>query len=526
PLSIDSFEEIIEDNYIYVDKTKEIWKIIEKRKKYHFLSRPRRFGKSLLISTMKELFLGNEKLFKNLYIHDKWDWNKLYPVLHFDMSKNDSTSPENLEKSIIHSIEKIAKKKQINIDKEISLKDKFIDLIEGIYESAGEKLVVLVDEYDKPILDYVDNLKIANENREVLKSFYTILKSSGQYIHFVFITGVSKFSQTSIFSGLNTLKDLSLNERYSTICGYTQDELINYFDEFIAKFAKNANMTKVDLIKEIEINYDGYSWDGDNFLYNPYSILSALDDELIFNYWFESGTPTFLLKLIQKENYIKSLIKPVKVKSNIFKKFEIENLDKINLTTILMQTGYLTIKNIKKSKGKILEYTLDIPNKEVHDSIFEELITLYTNQSIEKISNLGTELLKSIKNCDNENFNKDMKILLSKISYFDHKKDESFYHAIFLSFMSLLGFHVQGEILTNIGRIDVVLLHENIALICEIKYDENKSFNKVITAAMNQIIEKKYYEPYMDKKVILLALVFGDRTVQGELKPFDKESFL
>ncbi|MDR3292082.1 MAG: ATP-binding protein, partial [Methanobrevibacter sp.] len=522
PLSIDSFEEIIEDNYIYVDKTKEIWKIIEKRKKYHFLSRPRRFGKSLLISTMKELFLGNEKLFKNLYIHDKWDWNKVYPVLHFDMSKHDSTSPKNLEKSIIHSIEKIANKKQINIDKEISLKDKFIDLIEGIYESTGEKLVVLIDEYDKPILDNIGNLKIANENREVLKSFYTILKSSGQYIHFVFITGVSKFSQTSIFSGPNVLKDLTFNENYSKICGYSQVELLNYFNKHFDNFAKSAKMTMDNLLKKIKSYYDGYSWDGKNFLYNPYSILSSLDDKLFSNYWFKTGTPSFLIELIRKENDISSLITKLKIDPDSLTDFELDN---INLTSALLQSGYLTIKDKIEHEGEILEYILDIPNKEVHDSIFKELASIYTSKSYSELKILAHDLLSSFKTSDSEKFNKVMRILISRISYLDHKRDESFYHAIFLSIMGLLGFSIRGEIITNIGRFDAGLIHENMAVICEIKYNDKENLDKLTDIAMNQIIKKRYYESYLDKDiVILLGLGFSNRDVKGKLKPLNKEN--
>ncbi|MDR3292412.1 MAG: ATP-binding protein [Methanobrevibacter sp.] len=518
PLGIDTFEEIIEDNYIYVDKTKEIEELIKSKKKYYFLSRPRRFGKTLLLSTLKALFNGEKELFKGLYIYDLRDWNEKYPIIHIDMSTMANNSSEELKKSLTDTLDIIAEEKGINIDKNLLLENKFSQLIKLIYKDTGKKIVILIDEYDKPILDNIDNLNLANMNRKILKSFYTILKSLGRYIQLVFLTGVSKFSQTSIFSGPNVLKDLTFNENYSKICGYSQDELLNYFDEYIDSFAKNAKMTKDNLLKKIKSYYDGYSWDGKNFLYNPYSILSSLDDKLFSNYWFKTGTPSFLIELIRKENDISSLITKLKVDPDSLTDFELDN---INLTSALLQSGYLTIKDKREYEGEILEYILDIPNKEVHDSIFKELASIYTNKSYSELNILAYDLLSSFKTSDSEKFNKVMKILISRISYLDHKKDESFYHALFLSIMGLLGFSIRGEIITNIGRFDAGLIHGNMAVICEIKYSDRENLDKLTDIAMNQIIEKRYYESYLDKdNVILLGLGFGNRDVKGKLKEY------
>ncbi|MDR0911532.1 MAG: AAA family ATPase [Methanobrevibacter sp.] len=264
PNDIAVFSTMRENNYIYVDKTKQIYNLIKPGGKY-FLSRPRRFGKSLLIDTLKELFEGNKKLFKNLYIEDKWDWTKKYPVLHLDMAGRDSENPEKFENSLNNMINRIAKIESIELF-DGSSKDKFGQLIEEISLKYEKKIVILVDEYDFPIINNMNNIKIAKGNRKILSEFYQVLKTSEKYIQFLFLTGVSKFSKTTIFSKLNNLTDLTIDHRYSTICGYTNDELNKYFKEHIIELADEKGDSYGKTLNNIKNCYDGYSWDGENFL--------------------------------------------------------------------------------------------------------------------------------------------------------------------------------------------------------------------------------------------------------------------
>jgi hypothetical protein len=278
PTDIAVFSTMRENDYIYVDKTKQIYELIQPGKKY-FLSRPRRFGKSLLVDTLKELFEGNKKLFKGLYIEDKWDWDKKYPVLKIDMSGQDVRSSEEFKISLHDIINQIADKNSIKL-KSNGLKPKFGELIEKISIKNKKKIVVLIDEYDFPIIDNMDDINIAKANRTNLSDFYQVLKSKEEYIQFLFLTGVSKFSKTTLFSKLNNLTDLTIDPRYATICGYTQEELNSYFKEYILELGDKKGDSYDETLNHIKKCYDGYSWDGKNFLYNPNSILNTLDQKI------------------------------------------------------------------------------------------------------------------------------------------------------------------------------------------------------------------------------------------------------
>ncbi|MDR0912035.1 MAG: AAA family ATPase, partial [Methanobrevibacter sp.] len=345
PFGVSTFSEMIEDDYIYVDKTKILYNLTESGKKY-FLSRPRRFGKSLLISTLKELFEGNKKLFKGLYIYDKWDWSQNYPVLNMDMSGRVVRSPERFEASLNTLIDTIAKKEDIELLGN-EVKDKFGQLIENISEKHGKKVVVLVDEYDFPIIDNMSNLDIAEANRETLSDFYQVLKTYDEYIRFIFLTGVSKFVKTSVFSKLNHLDDISIDSRYSSICGYREEDLKEHFSYYIKNLSESQKITYDDAIKRIKKCYDGYSWDGKHFLYNPSSIISTLSKNKFANYWFNTGTPTFLMDLIKRD----AIDLGVFMSSELYFKDEFPtwDLNNINFTTALLQTGYLTIKSNTKA---------------------------------------------------------------------------------------------------------------------------------------------------------------------------------
>ncbi|MDR3290550.1 MAG: AAA family ATPase, partial [Methanobrevibacter sp.] len=291
-LGIDTqtFKTLITEDYLYVDKTKEILKLINDGRIY-FLSRPRKFGKSLLVSTLKSLFSGEKELFKDLYIYDKWDWNENYTVIHLDMSDLDNSSTEKLEVDLHETIDRIAESNNITINKRISVRKKFSNLITDLYNLKGKKIVVLVDEYDAPILDNINDPKLVDTNRKTLERFYQSLKTLDGCIKFILITGISKFIHASIFSKLNNPTDISLSNNYSTICGITKNEMNQYCGEHIQRFADKNNLHYDDALDEINRWYDGYSFDGKKRVFNPYSTLSALKEGKLSHYWFRTGTP-------------------------------------------------------------------------------------------------------------------------------------------------------------------------------------------------------------------------------------------
>ncbi|MDR0911260.1 MAG: ATP-binding protein [Methanobrevibacter sp.] len=512
PTDIAVFSTMRENDYIYVDKTKQIYELIQPGKKY-FLSRPRRFGKSLLLDTLKELFEGNKKLFKGLYIEDKWDWSKTYPVLHLDMSGQDVKSPKIFKNSLNDLINKIAKDNSISlITKEMKLK--FSELIEELSKKYGKKIVVLIDEYDFPIIDNMDNIKIAEENKTILSEFYQVLKKSERYIHFLFLTGVSKFSKTTIFSKLNNLTDLTIDPRYATICGYTQKELNSYFNEYILKLADKKGDNYDKTLERIKNCYDGYSWDGENFLYNPNSILKTLDQKRYSNFWFESGTPTFLLDLIKRDNIdISNFLSLNASFDGEFPTFQLDNLD---LKTILLQTGYLTIK--KHISEKYDKYILDIPNNEVKKSLFSYLIGMYTSNMPGEIGPLAIDFLNALIQKDNDKTSQILDILLGKIPYQVQMKNWKYYHSIFPTWFYMMGLETIAEESNSQGQIDAVLKYKTLHIIVEIKYSETKSIKTMLNEANKQIYQKRYYQTYQDKNPIILAIAIQDTENAKEIK--------
>ena len=369
PLSIQTFRDFIDEDYIYVDKTKQIHDLFATGGKYYFLSRPRRFGKSLLISTLAEIFSGNKELFKGLWIYDKIEWIK-YPVIHMDLSKMDFESPTKLKESIKKFLRETAVSYGINLDEEKTYKESFVEIIEKL--SSLGRVVILVDEYDKPITEYMEASKLekAKNIRKVLKNFFGVIKGSDAFLRFVFITGVSKFSRVSIFSDLNNLRDITLSKQYAVLLGYTETELMHYFEPYMAQLADEAGMSQQQLANEIKYWYNGYSWDGENFVYNPFSILNLFAEKSFENFWFTSGTPTFLIQLIRRKKSEITEFENLTVGSYTFDSYDIENLD---IAALLFQTGYLTIKKIIIEEREET-YHLSYPNKEVRDSFLAYLL--------------------------------------------------------------------------------------------------------------------------------------------------------
>ncbi len=510
PLGIQTFRDFIKENYIYVDKTKPIHDLFARGGKYYFLSRPRRFGKSVLISTLAEIFSGNKELFKGLWIYDNIPWTQ-YPVIHLDLSKVSFKTPAILEKALDIRVEKIAADYNVQVDHRFFLKEKFEQLVEKMAQK--QKVVILVDEYDKPLIDYIEAGKIetAKKIRDVLKSFYSVIKGLDPHLRFVFITGVSKFSRVSVFSDLNNLIDITLDANYSTLLGYTEAELQHYFSPYIKQMAEKRGTSTEDLIETIRKWYNGYSWDGENFVYNPFSILNLFNSSSFENFWFAAGTPTFLVNSIMKRKIEPMEFENLPVKDHVFNSYDLENL---NAVALLFQTGYLTIKQVTR-EAEVKTYVLSYPNQEVRDSFLSHLFGEYT----QKDTDFGTRLLerisKAVKADDIDGFIQKIKSLLASIPYriFMGKK-EAYYHSLIYLILRLSGASVSCEDPTNLGRIDAVLETGEKIYIMEFKMGSEKE-------AIAQIKAMKYYEKYLGsgKEIVLLGIGFdpGKRNIGNYL---------
>ncbi len=492
PIGISDFKKLREENFIYVDKTEYIYKLVKEGGGYYFLSRPRRFGKSLLLSTIRYLFEGQKELYKGLYIYDKWNWEETYPIIRISFAK-DIKNKDELKDRIYQELEKNYTKSVQEIPKEI--KDNtnlFEKLIIKLSEIKNKKVVILVDEYDKPILDVIEDKKEAEVVRKELKAFYSVLKDLDEYIRFVLITGVSKFSKVSLFSGLNQLKDISLNERYGNICGYTQEELEKNFKEYL----EGVNL------EEVKEWYNGYNFLGER-LYNPFDILLYLDSKKFKNYWYKTGTPSFLIKLIKKRKYDITKLENMVVKEDILEKFDIEE---IRIEALMYQTGYLTIKEAyNKEYGE--EYRLGFPNKEVRISFNEDILPLVLKDDIRE--NIADKIIEILKKEEIEKLREQVEILISNISYVHYKGESSYVIAIF-SLLYSTGLNVITEDNTSKGRIDLtIIVNNSIVYIMEFKVIQDQ---KEKGKAINQILQKEYYKKYLNYEKIYIIGIELDKT--------------
>ncbi len=495
PIGIQSFEKLRTDNFIYVDKTEYIYELT-KENGYYFISRPRRFGKSLLVDTIKCLFEGKKELFEGLFIYDKWNWEEKYPVIRIDFSLGRATNREELHNLIHLIIDRHCKEYQLSIDR-ISLDYRLSELIIQLNEKYKNKVVVLVDEYDKPILDNIDKDNVL-EIRDALRDVYGILKPMDNYLKFVLLTGVSKFSKVSIFSGLNNLKDLTISEKYSAICGYKEEDLDKYFGEYL-------NGVDRELLR---LWYNGYSW-GRERVYNPFDILLFFSEGNDFRpYWFETGTPTFLIKLLMSKKFFIPDIENIVVSEEIISSFEIVNLQPI---TLLFQTGYLTIKE-SIQRGYRREYVLGYPNLEVKMALNNSILGSYLNDFYEK-DKISSRVYDYLVEGDVENMIKEFQRLFSGIPYQWYVNNrlneyEGFYSSIFYSVFNSLGLECIAEDITNRGRIDLTIKIDNYLYIFEFKVIEEIEDSK---KPMEQIKERRYFEKYQqeNKEIILVGIEFS-----------------
>lgn len=499
PIGIQEFSEIINENYIYVDKTEKINRLFEQ--KYFFLSRPRRFGKSLLLNTIKEVFSGNKELFKGLWIYDKIDW-EVYPVIKISFSNIDYKN-SGLFIAINDELKRVAENHKITL-KQQSPGSNFRELIETL--GTQKKVVVLIDEYDKPIIDYLDNLEKAEENRDILKTFYSVIKDSDRFIKFFFVTGVSKFSKVSIFSDLNNLDDITLDKNYSTLLGWTQAEMESCFPEYIAEVEKRFAGTGSDIKHMMKEWYDGYSWDGQNFVYNPVSLMNLFSKTTFNNYWFTTGTPTFLMKLIKNQHYTAFDIENRTINVSLLDKYDLSNM---SLLPLLFQTGYLTIKSYNILRNTIV---LDYPNKEVADSFSTHILSELTIGKLDKTDMLLVDIVQSFDKGEIEKFIGHINSLFRNIPYTLIEEKEKYFHSIFYMVMKLVGYKIESEILTIDGRIDAVVKSENEIFIIEFKINQSAEM------AIKQIHEKRYAEKYAGDKrpKILLGINFDTETRRAD----------
>lgn len=510
PIGIQSFQKLRQENFLYVDKTAFIYELAHSSGVY-FLSRPRRFGKSLFLSTLKAYFEGKKDLFEGLKITeleaDKPDAWKKYPVLYFDFNGMDYSQPDSLPKkldAILADYEKIYGKNETD-GGNITLR--FASLIKNAHDKTGLGVVVLVDEYDKSLLESDEKLQAAN--RALFKGFFGNLKSSDEYLKFTFITGVTRFSKVSIFSDLNNLRDISLNENFAEICGITKDEMLSNFEPEIENFAKKNGLSKDDCLEKLEKMYDGYHFfPNSKGVYNPFSLINALADKNFASYWFESGTPTFLVqKLRESKMNFMDFTNGVEATESDLKNYTTDNP---NLIPLFYQTGYLTIKEYDKDFGI---YTLKYPNDEVKYSfvalLAEPVLPMKSDSGLDLIS-----LARDIKKGDAKSMMKRFESLFATIPYPAAKGEkaakiaEQNFQSVFYLVFTLLGQWSQVEVYNNVGRADCVLVNGNDVFIFEFKVDSSAD------EALRQIEENGYAKPYESsgKKITKIGASFSTKT--------------
>ncbi len=512
PTSISTFRDIINGGYLYVDKTKWIYELIRYPKGSYFLSRPRRFGKSLLISTLDEIFQGNRELFKGLWLDDSpYEW-KQHPIIRIDFGRNPIKSAQELEQALLLILKRIARQYSLTLSGD-SYIEQFDDLIFEL--SSQNQVVILIDEYDKPILDNIENTAEAEHIRDVLKRFYGVIKAMDAYVRFVLLTGISKFSRVGVFSDLNTLNDLTLHPRFATLLGMTQSELEDNFEPYLMETAVISKKTIPDLLTKIQLWYNGFRFSKrGKAVYNPFSLMRFFDAQDFQNYWFESGTPTFLINLINTRNYELSTLDNLQVKELGFSTYEIESLAIIPL---LFQTGYLTIKEYTSKNQR---YHLSYPNYEVEHAFLFYLLAKFGHNELALTTNYLGQLVDALLDASWTQFFTILNTFLANIPYDIQIKDEKYYQSLFYLIFKLIGLDIHAEVRTNQGRIDAVLETADTVYIFEFKLDGSAE------DALKQIKQTRYFAPYLlqDKTRYLIGVNFEmEKRGVGGWKVIDDE---
>ena len=509
PIGIQSFDQIIEDGYVYVDKTDLVYKLTQEGKTY-FLSRPRRFGKSLLVSTLKNYFLGRKELFKGLAIDRlEKEWN-VYPVFHVDFNGSDFTQEGVLEKRLNGYVSDWEKKYGIySQNDDLDLGGRFIKVLEAAHNQAGQRAVVLIDEYDKPILDVLDlNQQLENRHRNVLKAFYSVFKGADEHLQFVLLTGVTKFSQVSVFSGFNQPKDISMDARYETLCGITQEELESYFAEPIAEMSQDYRCDTDEMKLRLKKQYDGYHFsDKMTDIYNPFSLLNAMDSKRIYDYWFRSGTPTYLIRLLShfNENMNELTGKYYGMEEFVDYKADVEKP-----LPMIYQSGYLTIKDYNMRRNRFL---LDFPNDEVKNGFLTMVATSYLKPK-ERLEGWIDDVIDAMEDGKADTLGTLFTSFLSSIPYTmrrkeDEKERERYFQYTFYLIMRLISVYtVYTEKVQSQGRVDCIVETPQYVYIFEFKLDGTAD------EALQQIEDKGYAREYdFDKRqVFKIGASFSSET--------------
>ena len=459
PIGIQTFRKVREGGFCYVDKTAHAAALAHTAGAY-FLSRPRRFGKSLFVDTLKELFEGHEELFRGLYIHDRWDWKQRHPVIVLDFAAGILQSRAELDEILMERLR--ANQRRLGIACEShSIAGCFAELIERAHTHYGQPVVVLVDEYDKPILDNIEHPACAAEMREGLKNLYSVLKAQDAHLRFVFMTGVTKFSKVSLFSGLNQLNDITLAPSFATLCGYTQQDLESTF---------GAHLEGVDW-DEVRRWYNGYAFLGEP-VYNPYDILLFIDKGHSFrNYWFETGSPSFLIKLFQRRRYFLPSLEQIEVSEEILDSFDVE---RINPITLLFQSGYLTIADVQTRIGRLI-FRLTVPNQEVRLALNDQFISGYTGIEEQRF-HFQEGLYDSLTRGDLDGLAAAIKRVFAGIPWRnftgnDLPDSEGYYASVLYAFLASLDAEIIPEDITNQGQVDLTVKMAGYIYVMELKLD-------------------------------------------------------
>ena len=501
PIGIQDFRTIREQDFYYVDKTPHIRQLVDQGR-YYFLSRPRRFGKSLLVDTLRELFEGNEPLFRGLDIHDHWDWSVRHPVVRLSFGgKYDE--PGDLEQSIANQLA-ITESNAGLEPAQLSFTgpERLRHLLNRLHQTTGRQAVVLVDEYDKPILDVIDNPEMATTNRDYLRGFYGIIKDSARDVRFVFVTGVSMFSRVSLFSGLNNLMNISLDPIYATICGYTGRDLDTVFAPELHGLDRD----------EIRQWYNGYHWLGDEKLYNPFDLLLLFNSRNFEPHWFETGSPTFLFRMMMDRSVSPMELENRTTDARQLSRFDV---DAIGIEALLFQTGYLTI-TAEERRGPRTLYTLDYPNFEVRQSLNDGLLG-YIAGPENGVANQGDELGRLLATNDFEGFADRMRSFFAGIPYQwqgtnSPARYEAWYAGMLYACFRTIGLDLRVEDSSGRGRADMVALHAGQVFVFEFKMADGKGdSDSVAPQAIDQIQEKGYAEKYRDRgePVHLVGVAFS-----------------
>lgn len=502
PIGIQTFEKIREEGFLYVDKTALVYQMASTSIPY-FLSRPRRFGKSLLLSTFEAYFRGKKELFRGLAIeHLEKEWIE-YPVLHLDLNAEKYTTSEALQLLLNNQLcqWEALYGKQENAE---TLSTRFAGIIQRAYEQTGRQVVVLIDEYDKPLLQAILDEPLLEEYRRTLKAFYGVLKSVDRYLRFVFLTGVTKFSQVSVFSDLNQLNDISMKPPYATVCGITKQELIDTFTPEIEQLGSVNGLSFEETLEALTQKYDGYHFAVDTRgMFNPFSLLNVFDGERFDNYWFQTGTPTYLADLLKQSDYdLRLLVHGVEVDQSAFAEYRAETR---NPLPMIYQSGYLTIKDYDK---EVNLYTLGFPNDEVRYGFLKFLVPYYTEVTNDETGFHIAKFMRELRAGDVDAFMERMKVFFAGIPYELSDNTERHYQVIFHIVFTLMGQFIQSEVRSARGRADAVVTTHDAVYVFEFK------LNGSAEEALKQIEEKGYLIPYCldGRRLVKIGVDFSRET--------------